>query len=142
MGERSPHPGSLAGAERIRMLTTLILFAQDAAQQTSETPGSSPASSPLFTFMPLILIFGLFWYLMIRPMRKQEAQRKALLASLEKNDKVLTRGGIFGTVVSVGDKDDEVVVRIDDNVKVRMTKSAIDQNLTKQEALANQRAKK
>src|SRR5262245_35922965 len=110
------------------MWTTLLLFAEETATDTGQSGGGG-----LGMLLPLLPIFLLFWLLMIRPMKKQEAQRKALLASLEKDDKVLTNGGIIGWVVSV--QDDEVTVRIADNVKVKMVKSGIAQNLTKTEAL-------
>ena len=113
------------------MWTTFLLFAEDAGQNAD---GGQPSGNPLTTLLPFLLIIPLFWILMIRPARKQEAQRKAMLTALEKDDKVLTNGGIIGWVVSVSD--DEVVVRIADNVKVKMVKSGIAQNLTKLEALS------
>ena len=58
----------------------------------------------------------------------------------EKNDKVLTAAGIYGTVLSVSDKEDEVVVKVDDNTRLRMIKSGITRNLTKEEALAAAKA--
>jgi preprotein translocase subunit YajC len=113
------------------MWNQLLLLAEDPPPQAD--PGQQGGG--LFSFLlPLLPIFLLFYLLMIRPMKKQEAQRKALLSSLEKDDKVLTNGGIIGWVVSV--QDDEVTVRIADNVKVKMLKSGIAQNLTKIEALA------
>ena len=115
------------------MLTMLLLLA-DAAEQTTDQAASPQGGNPFSFLLPLLPIFLLFWLLMIRPMKKQEAQRKALLSSLEKGDKVLTNGGIIGYVVSAND--DELVVRIDENVKVKMVKSGIAQNLTKLEALA------
>jgi preprotein translocase subunit YajC len=115
------------------MLTSLLLFAQDATEKSADT-GANPQGSPLGgMLLPLLFIIPLFWFLMIRPMKKQEAQRKALLSGLEKGDKVLTNGGIIGYVVSAND--DELVVRIDENVKVKMVKSGIAQNLTKLELL-------
>jgi len=109
------------------MWNLLLLLAEDAPAEPAQ--GGNPFG-PLLILLP---IFVLFYLLMIRPVRKQEAQRKALLSSLEKDDKVLTNGGIIGWVVSV--QDDEVTVRIADNVKVKMVKSGIAQNMTKLEAL-------
>src|SRR5262245_7799594 len=114
------------------MWTTFLLFAQDAGGNAPD-PGPG-AGGGLGALLPFLLIIPLFWILMIRPARKQEAQRKAMLSALEKDDKVLTNGGIIGWVVSVSD--DDVVVRIADNVKVKMVKSGIAQNLTKLEALS------
>lgn len=113
------------------MWTTLLLLAQ--AQDAPDAGTGGGGGSGLGMLLPLLPIFLLFWLLMIRPMKKQEAQRKALLASVEKDDKILTNGGIIGWVVSV--QDDDITVRIADNVKVKMVKSGIAQNLTKLEAL-------
>jgi preprotein translocase subunit YajC len=115
------------------MLTTSLILAdgQDANPPDGGQGGGGGAG--LGPLLPLLFIIPLFWLLMIRPARKQEAQRKAMIANLEKDDKVLTNGGIIGWIVSV--QDDEVTVRIADNVKVKMLKSYIAQNLTKLEAL-------
>jgi preprotein translocase subunit YajC len=114
------------------MLNLLFLLAEDAPPaDDGKGGGGGGLSGIMLTMLP---IFLLFYLLMIRPMKKQEAQRKALLSALEKDDKVLTTGGIIGWVVNV--QDDEITVRIADNVKVKMVKSAIAEIITKAEALA------
>lgn len=103
-----------------------MLFADDA-----------PKGPP--SFMPLVMIGGLFllFYLfMIRPQMRQEKERKALASNLEKNDDVLTHSGIYGTIVSLSDKEDEVTVRIAENVKVKMMRAAIIRNITKEKQFA------
>jgi len=82
--------------------------------------------------LPMVLVFYL---LVIRPQRRQEQQRQTLVSNLKKNDKVLLTSGIMGTVVSVSEKEDEVVVRVDESCKLRMIKSSISRNLTQEEAL-------
>jgi preprotein translocase subunit YajC len=72
----------------------------------------------------------------MRPMRRQEAERKAMASNVKKNDKVLTAAGIYGTVVSVSDTEDEVTVRVDDNTRLRMLKSSIIRNITREEEAA------
>ena len=67
-------------------------------------------------------------------MQTQEQERQALLTKMKKNDKVLTTAGIYGTVIAVGDNEDEIIVKIDDNVRVKMIKAAIARNLTNEEA--------
>ncbi|HMF14400.1 MAG TPA: preprotein translocase subunit YajC [Gemmataceae bacterium] len=116
------------------MWNLFLLLAED---PPPADPGQG-GGNPFGALLPFLFIIPLFWLLLIRPARKQEAQRKALLANLEKDDKILTNGGIIGYVVSV--QDDEVTVRIADNVKVKMVKSGIAQNLTKLEALAAPKA--
>ncbi len=70
-------------------------------------------------------VIGIMYFLVIRPQKKREAERQQMLASVRKNDRILTSGGIFGVVMSV--KDNEVVLRIDDsaNVRVRVARSAV-----------------
>jgi preprotein translocase subunit YajC len=114
------------------MLTTLLLFAEETTEKAADTGGSPGGglTGMLITFLPILL---LLWLMIIRPAKKQEAQRKALLANTEKGDKILTTGGIVGYVVSVND--DELTVRIDENVKVKLVKSGVAQNLTKLELM-------
>lgn len=71
---------------------------------------------------------------MIRPQRRQEQTQKTLISGLKKNDKVQTIGGILGTIVSVNEKEDEVVLKIDDNTRLRVIKSSIARNLSNEEA--------
>ncbi len=106
------------------LFAVLSLLAQDTAKSTPQTP-QSPGEA-LFSFVPIIVLMVVGYILLIRsPMKRQEAERNALLASLKKNDKVLTSGGIYGTVVAVSDKEDEIIIKVDDNVRLRMTKGSI-----------------
>jgi preprotein translocase subunit YajC len=81
--------------------------------------------NPYGMFMIMIPMIVLFYFLLIRPQRKQEAKRRAMIDMLKKNDRILTNGGLFGTVSNV--MDDEVALRVDDarDVKVRIAKNAI-----------------
>jgi len=83
----------------------------------------APQVSPLINLMPVIFIFFIFYFLLIKPQRKQQDEHKKMLSSLSKNDEIITSGGIHGTIVNV--KDDAVSLRIDDNVKIEVQKSAI-----------------
>jgi preprotein translocase subunit YajC len=66
---------------------------------------------------------GIFYFLIIRPQQKRQKETQKMLESVRKGDRVLTSGGIFGTVV--GTKDDVVVLKVSDEVKVEFTKSSI-----------------
>jgi len=104
-------------------LSALCLLAEEEQKQ----PGGSPLGSLL---VPLVAM-GLMWYLLIlRPGRRDRAKRDALLKSLKKNDRVVTIGGILGTVVSVGQDDKEVTLRVDNNTRIRMLRSSIQTVLT------------
>ena len=74
-------------------------------------------------FIPMILIFGIFYMLVFRPQKKEQQAKQKMRETLAKNDQVVTAGGIHGTVVLTKEK--TVVVRLDDNVKVEFDKEAI-----------------
>ena len=74
-------------------------------------------------FVPLILIFGIFYFLVIMPSRKKQKELAATIDALKKGDRVITTGGIFGEVVSVDTA--TLVMKIGDNVKIKISKSAI-----------------
>ena len=76
----------------------------------------------------LALIFGVMWFFMIRPQRKQQKELQNFRDSLAKGDKVVTIGGIFGTVVEV--KEDSVLMEVDNGVKIRVSKQAIVKDFT------------
>jgi len=81
------------------------------------------AAGPLMNLMPIILIFVVFYFLLIRPQKKTQDEHKKMVASLKKNDEVITAGGIHGTIVNV--KDHTVTLKVDDNVKVEVQKSSV-----------------
>jgi preprotein translocase subunit YajC len=84
------------------------------------------ASSFLSNQMLLMLvIFGVFYLIVIRPMRKKQQQTESMLSELKNGDRVLTSGGIYGTVVGVND--DRIQLRVAEHVKIQVAKSAITQ---------------
>jgi len=80
-------------------------------------------SNPLAMFLPLILIFVVFYFFIIRPQKKKEDQRKSMVEAVKKNDRVITIGGIHGTVTQVDDT--SVLVQVDNNTKLRFEKSSL-----------------
>ena len=86
-------------------------------------PNGQPGESGLMSFLPMILIFVAFYFLLIAPQRKKQKQHDKMVQSLEKGAKIKTVGGMFGTVTGV--KDNCFVVRIAENVKVEIFKEAI-----------------
>ena len=89
----------------------------------------------LFNLLPFIVIPIIFFLVLILPARRSEEKaRRALTEGLKKNDKVLTTSGIYGTVVAISEKEDEVTVRVDDNVRLKMLKASIARNLSNEEA--------
>ncbi|MGE5237013.1 MAG: preprotein translocase subunit YajC [Acidobacteriota bacterium] len=79
--------------------------------------------NPLMAFLPLILIFVIFYLVMFLPMRKRQKKHQEMLSKLAKGDRVVTTGGMFGTVVSVDA--DVVTLRVAENVKLQVARSAI-----------------
>jgi preprotein translocase subunit YajC len=84
------------------------------------------------SFVPLILIFAIMWFLLIRPQQKKVKEHQAMVAALRRGDEVITQGGVIGKVTKVKD-DGEVEVEIAPNVKVRVVKSTIAQVVSKTE---------
>jgi preprotein translocase subunit YajC len=83
-------------------------------------------------FIPLLLIFGIMYFLLIRPQQKKMKEHQAMVNSMRRGDKVVTAGGMFGKVVKVHEEG-EVEVEIADGVKVRMVQSTIAQVVSKTE---------
>ena len=77
----------------------------------------------LINMMPLALIFIIFYFLLIRPQQKKQAEHQKMLSELKKNDEVITAGGIYGVIVNV--KDESVTLKIAEEVKIEIQKSAI-----------------
>jgi len=92
-----------------------------AAPQT--TDGAAQQSSPLGMFLPLILILVIFWIFMIRPQSKQQKELRKFRESLQKGDKVITTGGIYGKIVSTTET--TVILQVDENTKLTVDKSSL-----------------
>ncbi len=97
-----------------------IAWAMAPAQQGGAEGGPQSA---IAGFLPLIIIFAIFYFLLIRPQQKKAKQHREMLAALKKGDKVITTGGIYGVVEAVGDK--TITVKIAENVKVKLGKAYI-----------------
>ena len=82
--------------------------------------------------VPLILIFGIMYFLLIRPQQKKAKEHQAMVNSLRRGDQVVTQGGLIGKVSKVKD-DNEIEVEVSDGVKVRVVQSTIAQVLSKTE---------
>jgi preprotein translocase subunit YajC len=93
----------------------LFLMAQPA--------GSTGGNNPLITFLPLILVFVVFYFFMIRPQMRKQKEMNNYRSSLKKGDKVITTGGIYGRVIEV--KDNTVIMDVGGDVKLKVDKSAL-----------------
>lgn len=89
----------------------------------AQAAGAADPTGGLMGLLPLILMFVVLWFLMIRPQMKRAKEHKALLEGLQKNDEVLTQGGIVGKVVSISDA--YVTVEVATNTQIIVQKQAI-----------------
>jgi len=92
----------------------------------SDALAAAPAQGsqdPIMSFLPLVLIFVVFYFLLIRPQTKRAKEHKKMVAELSKGDEVVTNGGLLGRVIEVGEN--FVQVKIADGVEVKVQKQAI-----------------
>lgn len=99
---------------------SLFLLAQAAAPAVEGTPA---APNPLLQMLPLVFIFVIFYFMLIRPQQKKAKEHAKLVAGIKSGDKVVTNAGIHGIVANV--KDTTVIVKVADNVKLEFDRAAI-----------------
>ena len=93
-------------------------------------PAAQPQGGGWSMWIMLALIFVVMWFFMIRPQRKQQKELQNFRDSLKKGDKVVTIGGIYGTVCEI--KEGTVLIEVDNNVKIRVSKQALVKDFTEQ----------
>ena len=79
----------------------------------------------LFTLVPFVLIFVIFWLLLIRPQMKKQKEHQKLLAALKKGDRVVTSSGMFGTIASFNEEKNIVVLKVSEDIKLEFLRSSI-----------------
>jgi preprotein translocase subunit YajC len=100
------------------------------SQALAQEVGGAAGPGALGAFLPIILIFVVFYFLLIRPQQKKMKQHKEMLAAIRRGDRIVTGGGIVGTVSKVID-DNEIQVEIAEGVRVRVHRGLISTVLTK-----------
>ncbi len=95
------------------MINNLIAMAQQPGQE----------SNPLTMFLPLVLMGAVFYFMIIRPQSKRQKEREKMLSAVQKGDKVVTTGGLHGTVSSV--EEATIIVQVAENVKLKFDKNAV-----------------
>jgi preprotein translocase subunit YajC len=98
--------------------------------------GPGPEGSMLSTVIMLALVFGIFYFLMVRPQQKKAKERQKMLDAVKKGDKVITAGGIHGTIAGIDDKN--LLVQVADNVKLKIERTAITTVLKEAEAVTKE----
>ncbi len=87
-------------------------------------------ANPLITFLPLILIGGAVYFVLIRPQQKRAKAQQALLRSVEVGDEVLTTAGVYGTIVDIDDETDVITLEIAPGTQIRMVRAGIGRRIT------------
>lgn len=85
--------------------------------------GAEGQGNPITAFVPLIVMFAIFYFLLIRPQQKKAKQHREVLANLKKGDRVLTAGGVYGRIQSLND--DVLTLEIADNIKIQANRNYI-----------------
>ena len=83
------------------------------------------AAGGLFQFLPIILVMVIFYFLLIRPQQKRAKQHREMIAAVRRGDKIITSGGLTGTVTKVADGNETVEVEIAKDVKVQVVRAMI-----------------
>jgi len=95
----------------------------------AQTAGAGGAAGGLMSFLPIILMFAVLWFIMIRPQMKRQKESKAMLEALSKNDEVVTAGGILGRITKVNEN--YVTLEVAEGTEITVQKSAVTNVLPK-----------
>jgi preprotein translocase subunit YajC len=99
------------------------------ASAHAQAAAPAAAQNPLISFLPLIVLFGVFYFMLIRPQMKRAKEQRTMVAALAKGDEVLTNGGLLGRIEEVADQ--LVTLEIAPNVRVKLRKDAVSTVLPK-----------
>lgn len=119
-------------------LAALRSAPQDPAQELTQQPAGAdgaqpPAQEPggmTSMLVPMLIIFAIFYFVMILPERKARKKREAMLAEMKKGDAVVTNGGLHGTIAALAD--DVVTLQVDEGVRLRFSRAAIQSVVAKE----------
>jgi preprotein translocase subunit YajC len=101
----------------------------------AQAAGGAPAGFDFISLMPLVLIFVVFYFLLIRPQQKKMKSHRDMIGAVKRGDRVLTGGGIIGSVVKVEEGDDVLLVEIAKDIRVRVARGTISDVLNKPQAV-------
>ncbi len=112
-------------------------YAQDAAQGAAQNAGPLGGLGQFASILPIVLVFGVFYFLLMRPQQQRQKQLKATLAALRRGDRVVTAGGIIGVVQKVKEGASEIEVEIAAGVRVLVLRDTISSVVSDVPAAAN-----
>ena len=121
-------PPAKAGEQNMAVVQGQAENQQTQAVQATEPPKTTPPAqsaqgTPWGFLVVIAVMFAIMYFMLIRPQKKKERERREMLDALKKGARVVTIGGIVGTITSINDR--EVVLEIEDKTKIRFTRSAI-----------------
>jgi preprotein translocase subunit YajC len=117
----------------IERLLEACLLAQDAAQGKAPPAGGGGGDGSFLTLLPLMIgIFLLFQFMVLGPQRREQKKHEAMLTALKKDDKVLTRGGIIGSVANISPDGQKITIKVDDAVRIPIHRQYIVSVLTEE----------
>lgn len=120
----------IPGAVIVGLISALALLSSCYPTDTTTPPGGSSTTSFLVMIGFIVVLFGLMYFLTIRPQRKRQQDQAKMIQALHRGDRVVTIGGLYGTVESVSE--DSVVIRVESGTTMRFVKSAIANRVTEQ----------
>ena len=101
------------------------MFVSEALAQTAGTAAPSSPMGDIGFFVPLILVFIVMWFFMLRPQQKKQTDHQAMVRAAKRGDRIVTSGGIIGQISKANDADNDVEVEIAKDVKIRVMRTAI-----------------
>ena len=109
------------------LISWLTLLAQEAQEKAPAAGEAAPGTGDVFgRLLPPMILIGVVWYfILLRPQLQERKKAQSLRDSIKKNDKVVTIGGIIGTVTNISSDGQEVTIRVDDNAKLKVLRSSI-----------------
>lgn len=105
------------------IIAMLALFGSCIPTTATPTDGGSSTTSTLYLVGFLVVIFALFYFVMIRPQRKRQKDQQNMVANMQKGDRVVTAGGIFGVVDSI--REDSVIIKVESGAMLRVAKGSV-----------------
>jgi preprotein translocase subunit YajC len=117
------------------------MFVSEALAQTAGTAAPASPMGDIGFFVPLILVFIVMWFFMIRPQQKKQKEHQAMVRAAKRGDRIVTSGGIIGQISKANEADNDVEVEIAQGVKIRVMRHAIADILNRNAEAAKPAAK-
>jgi preprotein translocase subunit YajC len=105
------------------LLIVVLIFASSCVAPTEGAETTSSSTSTWYMIGFLVIIFALFYFVMIRPQRKRQKEHEQMMRELQKGDKVVTAGGIFGTIDSLSE--DSIVIKVEGGTTLRVARGSV-----------------